>query len=140
MKLPDPDAAERFAEGLASGIHPAPPILSAGSLQEALEACGLATFVVDLRGADGKAGILRAIATDLHFPGWVGRNWDALEDAMRDLSWLPTGTQGRAILLLGAEQPSAGSSEELEVLEDVLESAVASWAGTDTPLIVVTAD
>ncbi len=140
MNPPDPGAAERFAEGLASGIHSAPPFLSAGSLQEALEACGLATFVVDLRGVGDKAGILRAMATALHFPGWVGRNWDALEDAMRELSWLPTGTRGRAILMLGAEQPSAGSSEELEVLGDVLESAVARWAGTDAPLIVVTAD
>jgi hypothetical protein len=107
------------------------------SILAAMEASGLAAFSVDLEGAGGKAGLLDAFATGLDFPAWVGRNWDALDDALLDLSWLPAGDRGRAVLVRGLEWPSAGSRHDLEVLEDVLDSAVDSWARTDTPLVVV---
>jgi RNAse (barnase) inhibitor barstar len=38
-----------------------------------------------------KAELLDALARSLRFPRWVGRNWDALADALGDLSWLPAG-------------------------------------------------
>jgi hypothetical protein len=38
-----------------------------------------------------KAELLDALAAAMRFPRWVGRNWDALADAMGDLSWLPAG-------------------------------------------------
>jgi hypothetical protein len=139
VKLPEPSAAERFAEGLSAGVHPAPPTMAMGSIRAALEASGFATSVVDLEDAGGKAGVLDAFATGLEFPAWVGRNWDALDDALRDLSWLPSGARGRAVLVRGTERPSAGSREELEVLDDVLGTAVAWWTGTDKPLVVVLA-
>jgi hypothetical protein len=137
VNLPEPGAVQRFADGLDAGVHRAPPAMAMGSIRTALEASGFAAFSVGLEDAGGKAGILDAIATGLGFPAWVGRNWDALEDALRDLSWLPSGVRGRALLVEGAEHPGAGSHAELEVLEDVLGSAVASWAGTDRPLVVV---
>ncbi len=37
------------------------------------------------------AGLLDGCAVALDFPGWYGRNWDALADCLRDLSWLPAG-------------------------------------------------
>jgi RNAse (barnase) inhibitor barstar len=37
------------------------------------------------------AGLLYGCAVALDFPGWYGRNWDALADCLRDLSWLPAG-------------------------------------------------
>jgi hypothetical protein len=137
MKLPEPSAAERFAAGLSAGVHRAPPTVPMGSIRAALEASGFATFVVDLEDAGGKAGILDAFATGLDLPAWVGRNWDALDDALRDLSWLPSGARGRAVLVRGAERPSAGSRADLEVLDDVLGTAVSRWAGTDQPLVLV---
>lgn len=38
---------------------------------------------------DGKRELIAALRTALEFPAWVGANWDALADALRDLSWLP---------------------------------------------------
>jgi RNAse (barnase) inhibitor barstar len=35
-----------------------------------------------------KQDLLRALADGLSFPGYSGDNWDALEECLRDLSWL----------------------------------------------------
>ena len=137
MRPLEPGAAERFVAGLGPGVHRAPTFSTAESLRAALGSSGWATFVVDLGGASDKAGIIDSFATGLDFPGWVGRNWDALQDALRDLSWLPPGDHGRALLLLGAEQPSAGPRAELDVLGDVLRESVASVAESSSPLVVV---
>jgi len=44
---------------------------------------------IDCRGVrDRDVGVAR-IAQALDFPEWFGGNWDALQDSLRDLSWLP---------------------------------------------------
>ena len=42
---------------------------------------------IDLRDARDKAAVLACFADALAFPDWVGDNWDALDDALVDLSW-----------------------------------------------------
>lgn len=98
---------------------------------------GRAVSVVDLEGAAGKAEIIEAFGRALGFPGWVGRNWDALDDALGDLSWWPAGPRGRLLLVLGAEAEGPHGRADRQILRDVLETAVASWATTDTPLVVL---
>ncbi|GAA4848854.1 hypothetical protein GCM10023201_46120 [Actinomycetospora corticicola] len=41
--------------------------------------------------AADKLSTLAAIGRALHFPGYVAPNLDALEESVRDLSWLPVG-------------------------------------------------
>ncbi len=38
-----------------------------------------------------KEAFLAALRRAARFPHWVGNNWDAFEDAITDLSWLPDG-------------------------------------------------
>ncbi len=44
-----------------------------------------------LNGAaiDSKAAFLRACAREMRFPHYFGRNWDAFEECITDLAWLP---------------------------------------------------
>ena len=38
-----------------------------------------------------RADFYDAVSAAMSFPGWFGRNLDALHDCLRDLSWLPPG-------------------------------------------------
>ncbi|MCK9537785.1 barstar family protein [Dokdonella sp.] len=44
---------------------------------------------IDLAQCQGKQDLLGRIASALDVPEPFGRNWDALADALGDLSWLP---------------------------------------------------
>ncbi|MFD4134023.1 barstar family protein [Streptomyces goshikiensis] len=52
------------------------------------EAAGWATVRLDLAGVRSKAALMRRCGDALRVPGWFGGNWDALADALIDLSWL----------------------------------------------------
>src|SRR5262245_2259166 len=102
-----------------------------------LARAGWAVRVVGVAAAPDKAAILSAFAAGLSFPDWIGRNWDALDDALRDLSWWPTGDRGRAIIVAGAGRLPDGLDREWPTLCDVLATAAQRWAGTPTPLGVL---
>ena len=60
----------------------------------ALELLGLAERGFALRDLDGAAiagrdDLLAALASALAFPDYFGGNWDALDEVLRDLGWLP---------------------------------------------------
>jgi hypothetical protein len=122
---------------VASGVVRFRSRSSTADLARGLEHVGWSVRVVDLTAVAGKRDLLEALAAALGFPQWVGRNWDALDDAMRDLSWLPSGTRGRAIVMRGAGGFERRSPGDAKVLRDVLEHAAQRWAGTGSPLAVL---
>jgi hypothetical protein len=88
--------------------------------------------VAVLDGPATKRELLDAIAAALAFPGWAGRNWDALADALGDLSWLPPGAYG----LVWRHPRALPRADRVTALEVLGEAASAS-AGTDRPLTVL---
>ena len=48
-----------------------------------------AIFVRIPRGVRSKQALLAEYQRQLQLPGHFGWNWDALEDCLRDLTWLP---------------------------------------------------
>lgn len=50
---------------------------------------GWRTARLDTGGLSDKADLMERVATALDLPAWFGRNWDALEDALRDLDHRP---------------------------------------------------
>ncbi|MFJ7588584.1 barstar family protein [Streptomyces sp. NPDC097617] len=111
---------------------------------EAAEVVGRTTVRLDLDGVRGKAELMRRCGGALRLPGWVGGNWDALADALRDLSWLPAGGGGWLVAVTSwREYAGAARAGEWETFVEVLEEAVDFWRerGDGGPeLVVVLAD
>nr|WP_192827190.1 barstar family protein [Actinopolyspora erythraea] len=76
-----------------SVVEPAPlPVV--GTTEQAVEqarSAGAYAHVIDGSELVSKRTMLDAIAAQLSFPEWAGRNLDALYDCLIDLSWLPRG-------------------------------------------------
>ena len=102
-----------------------------GGLAAAARDAGLKVLRVDLEGCTDKRTLLLRIATQLDFPPGMGRNWDGLSDALRDLSWLPA--SGYALLFGEADGLRQASGEDFDTLLDVLAEASSRWAEDAVP-------
>ncbi|MEW1800525.1 MULTISPECIES: barstar family protein, partial [Streptomyces] len=117
-------------------LHPQPlaPALAAA------EAAGRTTVRLDLDGVGGKADLMRRCGDALRLPEWVGGNWDALADALRDLSWLPAAAAGRLVAVTGWRGYAGARPAEWETFVEVLEEAVDFWRGREPGLAVLLAE
>jgi RNAse (barnase) inhibitor barstar len=93
---------------------------------------GLRAWRIDLNDCRNKATLLLRIATMLEFPGSFGRNWDALSDGLRDLSWLPA--DGYALLFEGAGDLRNADATSYDTLLDILGEASREWAARGVAL------
>ncbi len=96
----------------------------------AAEEAGWTTLRLDLDGVRGKAELMRRCGDALRVPEWFGGNWDALADALRDLSWLPD-SAGRLVAVTSWRGFAGARPREWEVLVEVLEEAVDFWRESD---------
>lgn len=69
-----------------------------------------------------KLDLLRALSARLKFPAYFGHNWDALEECLRDLSWLGAGVN---IVLLHEQIPLTDDGQRRTYI-DILRSAQAA--------------
>ncbi|MFF0218943.1 barstar family protein [Streptomyces vinaceus] len=103
-------------------LDPRPP----GPALAAAEEAGWTTLRVDLAGVRGKAELLRRWGEALSVPSWFGGNWDALGDALIDLSWLPR-APGRLVVVTSWRSYAGARPGEWETLQEVVEAAVQWW-------------
>jgi RNAse (barnase) inhibitor barstar len=87
------------------------------------------TRVVLPPGLSTKAALLNVLAQEFMFPDYFGENWDAFEECIRDLSWLPDGD----VALEHADVPLASNARDLHtylsILREVVEGARLSVTG-----------
>ena len=102
-----------------------------GGLAAAARDAGLRAFRIDLAGCADKRTLLMRLAAQLDFPSGRGRNWDALADALRDLSWLPG--KGYALLFNDAGTLQAAHPDDFATLLDILTEASDSWTEASVP-------
>jgi hypothetical protein len=72
--------------------------------------------------ARGKRKLLGVLADRLKFPRYFGWNWDALEECLRDLSWLENVKQ---IAVVHESIPLSARGHQLSIYLSVLADAVA---------------
>ena len=88
---------------------------------------------LDVVAIDAHENVLDSMARTLGFPDWFGRNWDALEDVLGDLSW----RKADGHVLVFNRYPAG---EELGILLDVLRTCAEYWAGRGKPFFAVLVD
>lgn len=100
-------------------------------LRSAAENQGLALFQIDLAGINTKDGFLAALALALGFPEWFGRNWDALEDCLTDMSWQAAG--GYVVILAHADEFRTADESGFALALRILQSAAEFWREDGIP-------
>jgi hypothetical protein len=85
-------------------------------------------------GIKGKQALFDVLRADLRFPAYCGNNWDAVEECIRDLSWLPSGV----IVVVHNDLPLRDNPAALRTYLSILSGAASKWEGTrDRRLLVV---
>ncbi len=115
-----------------SGLRPLSA--SAVALRAAAARASLRCIRVDLAACADKASLLECFARALRFPDWFGHNWDAFDDCLRDLSWLPA--QGYVLILEHAPDARARCGEDCAIALDILAEAAAIWRDESVPFWV----
>ncbi len=99
-------------------------------LQDAVRSAGFVLFGADITDAQSKGEMLAELARTIEAPEWFGHNWDALADALGDLSWNPA--PGYVLLLKGA----TFSPDDYETLNSILKATVMFWKMQGKPFWV----
>jgi hypothetical protein len=71
------------------------------------------------------AGLLTECARALNFPDYFGHNWDALEECLTDLEWLPA--KGYILFIIDAAQVLPNDEAEYETFLEILSDAGEAW-------------
>ena len=100
-------------------------------LRSAISEAGYALFEADLKGIKGKQNILNVLAQAAGFPPEFGANWDALADALCDLSWHDTA--GYVLLLRNASDTLGLSANDREITLDIFADTVLYWRQRKRP-------
>ena len=98
---------------------------SVDALRSAVDAAGFALFDADLKGVKGKQNLLHTLAAAANFPSEFSANWDALADALCDLSWQPA--SGYVLLLRNASDTLGLSANDREIAQDIFADTVVYW-------------
>jgi RNAse (barnase) inhibitor barstar len=90
---------------------------------------------IDVKHIEGsrcatKGGLLSEFARALEFPPYFGRNWDAFEECLTDLSWMPAA--GYLIVIANAEQVLRDNEEDYATFIESLQAVGQEWGGMRT--------
>ncbi|HOG48344.1 MAG TPA: barstar family protein [Anaerolineae bacterium] len=118
---------------VAPGVYRCRSRASVAAIAQRAAICGWRFVYLDGRRIAAKVDFLAACAAACGFPASFGRNWDALEDSLRDLSWLPA-EHGYLVLYDSAGQFATAAPHEFAVALSILQGAVDYWQGTPTPM------
>jgi RNAse (barnase) inhibitor barstar len=86
---------------------------------------GYVLKVIKGRHCKTPASLLAECAQALEFPDYFGQNWDALEECLADLEWLPA--KGYILLITDAEGVLPDDEEEYETFLEILRDVGEAW-------------
>ncbi|MBV9039228.1 MAG: barstar family protein [Acidobacteriaceae bacterium] len=110
--------------GLIKGIQVVEATPAVNDIQAAVSHEGICVWRVNLSGVTSKTGLLDAIVKALSFPDYYSRNWDSLEECLRDFN------QGKGWLVVfdQADNLLALPRQDLATLESILPDTAHFWS------------
>ncbi|MCC7163466.1 MAG: barstar family protein [Anaerolineae bacterium] len=96
---------------------------------------GFNLYYLDGSKIRDKKSFLEKIAAAMSFPAYFGKNWDALNDMLADMSWAQPG--GLIILWQSPERFRRDAPEDWEVALELFRTAVEFWSGANVPYYVL---
>jgi len=107
--------------------------LSSFQFQDSVPAIHFAAIAEVPAGITEKQRLLDELCLRLQFPDYFGDNWDALEECIRDLSWLPRGL----VALSHKDVPLIKDPPNLAIYLSILGEAVDHWSSSSERRLVV---
>jgi RNAse (barnase) inhibitor barstar len=95
------------------------------ALSDAAKSVGLTVFTLDAGRIASRCDLMDGLAASVGFPSYFGRNWDAVSDLLRDLSWAPA--TGYVLMITGADNLLAIGTNDFQTFVQVLDTAVHHW-------------
>lgn len=83
-----------------------------------------------------KESLLLWYENELKFPNGFGRNWDALEECLHDLSWI----EDRVVVLYHKNIPLDGHENDQRIYISILANVVRDWKFGNAHEVVVAFD
>jgi RNAse (barnase) inhibitor barstar len=117
----------------ASWAHLAPGLERAADDLARSAPAGVVCRIVRGQRCESAAQLFREWGAALQFPSYFGHNWDAFEECLGDLEWLPGSAY--VILVTNTERLLVDEPEQLGSLVDVLAGAAEEWG--EVPFRVV---
>lgn len=103
-------------------------------LRAAAAQIGFALFDADLALVRNKGEFISAVAQAIHAPDWFGNNWDALADALGDLSW--QAATGYVLLLRNGGEVLGLPAADCGIATKILADTVSFWKSQGIPFWV----
>ena len=92
------------------------------------EGTNICLYTVDCHKCKTRSSFFSWISKAMDFPGYFGRNWDALNDCLGDIDWLSK-YEGWALLFLNAEQLLCKEKpDEFKTLVEILDGNGKEWS------------
>lgn len=102
-------------------------VVTAGKRAESLvrPPTGFVLKIIKGRHCKTSANLFAEFAQALKFPDYFGHNWDAMEECLADLEWLPA--KGYVIVITDAGGVLPEDEEEYETFLEILRDAGEAW-------------
>ena len=126
--------ASRLQDVKESGLYMVTCALD--DVRQAAQDAGYVLFDIDLTGIHSKSEFLAIIAEKIEAPEWFGKNWDALADALSDLSW--KNAPGYVMLLVNCNENFNLLANDHDVARDILETTAEYWKSLGKPFWIFT--
>ena len=89
----------------------------------------------DASGVGSEEDLFDLLAVSLKFPDYFGNNWDALDECLVDMEWMPS--SGYLLVVSGARQLWSKAPSLAGKLVSAWLAAATTWASEDVPFHLV---